>query len=943
VVKVTVCFRVLGAVEARVDGALLDIGHLRQRCVLVALLVDANDAVPVDKLVDRVWGDRVPQRAAGTLRSYLSRLRKALAAADVDIQRYPSGYLLRVDPKTVDLHWFHRLVTQARTADGALAVAMFEQALRLWRGEAFATLDTPWLNSEREALNRQRLAAELDRNDLALSGGEHARLLGELSARAAEYPLDERLAGQLMLALYRCGRQADALDVFRRVRLRLVDELGTDPSPPLQRLHHHLLTADPAVIAPGTPGTASDPRSTTELSRQQTTPHRQTAPRQLPAPPRSFVGRARELAALGTALDAQPDRGGTLVVSAIGGAAGIGKTWLALRWAHDNLDRFPDGQLYVNLRGFDPDRDLVAPSTALRGFLDALGVPSAAIPADPDLQAALYRSRLVGRRMLIVLDNARDSAHALALLPGTAACTVLVTSRRHLTGLLAAHGAQPLALDVLPDPEARRVLVGHLGEERLAAEPDAVTAILGRCGGLPLALGIVAARAAIRPDLPLAVLAGELQDAATRLDALDAGELAVSVRAALDCSCRGLPARTAHMFRLLGLVPGPDVSLPAAASLAALPRTEANRILRQLCAGHLLQELTPGRYRMHDLVRLYAAEQARVMEPAEGYRAAIHRVLDHYLHSAYPAALLLNPHRLPISLRPAEPGVDPERLADLDEAMVWFTAEHAVLLAASNQSVDAGFDVHTWQLAWSLSNYLERRGQWHTQIAIYRAALEATLRLADHTGEAKAHRGLAGASARVGDFDAADTHLRRALDLFGDLGDHAGQAHTHIGMGWLLARQGQLGEALRHAQQAFDLSLTSDDRWGQANALNNIGWYHAQLGDYRQALDHCRRALDVYRDLGDGFGEAEAWDSLGYAHHHLHDHQEAVTCYQRALDLFQGLGGRHGEADVLTHLGDSQEAAGDLDAARHVWRQALIILEQLGHRGAEQVRARLGR
>jgi DNA-binding SARP family transcriptional activator/Tfp pilus assembly protein PilF len=929
VAEVAVRFQVLGNVEAYVDGAPVDLGHLRQRCVLAALLVEANAAVPIDDLVDRVWGDRPAQRAAGTLRSYLSRLRRILAAVDVSIERRPGGYVLAIDPMAVDMHRFRQLVAEAQAAGGDAGVALFEQALGLWRGEAFGTLDTPWLNNKREALNRQRLAAELDRNDLALSRGEHGRLVDELSTRAAANPLDERLAGQLMLALYRCGRQADALGHFQRVRRKLVDELGTDPSPPLLRLHKQLLDADPALTRPVAPGTASESRPSLPV------------PRQLPAPPRSFAGRARELTELGTMLDAQPDRAATLVVSAIGGAGGIGKTWLALRWAHENLLRFPDGQFFVNLRGFDPGGEPVPTAVALRGFLDALGVPSTAIPADPDAQAALYRSLMAGRRMLIVLDNARDSTHVLALLPGTGTCTVLITSRHHLAGLFAGHGARPLALDVLPDREARLVLTEHLGRQRVAAEPDAVDAILHSCAGLPLALGIVAARAATRPDQPLAALAGELRDASTRLDALDAGELAVNLRAVLYCSCQALPSSVARVFRLLGLAPGADISLPAVASLTALAVGEARTIVRQLVSGHLLQEHTPGRFRMHDLVRLYAAEQARGIDSAQERRAAAHRLLDHYLHTAYTAAVRLNPHRLLITLDPAGSGVTPENVADLDQAMAWFTAEHSVLLAAVDEAAENGFDTHTWQLAWSLANFLERRGYWHDQVATQRAALAATLRLSDDAAQAQAHRGLANAYALVGEQDTAHTHLRQALSLFADLDDRQGEAHTHIGIGWLMGRQGRFGEALGNAQRALDLYVIADDRSGQANALNNIGWYHAKLGDYRQTLVRCQQALAVYRELGNRFGEAEAWDSLGYAYHHLGHHEQAIACYQRALALFQDLGGRNAEADVLTHLGDSQQAAGDPHAARRSWQEALDILTQLGHSGAEAVRLKL--
>ena len=933
-VEIPVEFLLLGDVAARIDGRLVDVGHLRQRCVLAVLLVEAGRAVPVEQLIDRAWGDQPPQRARGTLRSYLSRLRKSFAAQgfaddDVAIARQPGGYRLSVDPMAVDAHRFRRLVEDARAAGDA---ALFEEALGLWRGDALAMLDTPWLNGVRETLDGQRIAAELDRNDLALGCGRHGELLDDLLRSAGLRPLDERAAGQLLLALYRCGRQAEALDRYERIRQRLARELGADPSPPLRRLHRQILTADPALDPPARAVAATGSRS-----------GQPPLPRQLPAPPAAFTGRLDELAELGKLFSARPDRGTTVVISAIGGAGGVGKTWLALRWAHDNLERFPDGQLYANLRGFQPGSEPMAPGVAVRAFLDALGVRPAALPVDADAQTALYRSLVAERRMLIVLDNARDTAQVTPLLPGTATCTLLVTSRNQLAGLITAHGARPLTLDMLSDGEARQLLTNHLGADRVAAEPDQVDALVRHCAGLPLALGIVAARAALRPGRPFAALAGELREAATRLDGLDAGELAASVRAVLSCSYEALPAGAAHMFRLLGLAPGPDISLPAAASLAGLPLPRVRVLLQRLAGGHLVQEHAPGRYRMHDLVQLYAAEQARRLGTGDERRAATQRVLDHYLYTAHTAAQLLNPQRLAIRLDAPRAGTAPENLGDDQRALAWFVAEHAVLLAALEQAAGAGFDTHVWRLAWTLANYLERQGHWHVQIATQRAAVEATRRLGDRAGQAGAHRGLANACALVGRFAEADAHLRQALELFGTLGDGPGQAYTRIGLGWLAARQGHTGEALHNAEQALELFRLAGDEGGQANALNNIGWYHAQLGDHGQTLELSRRALTLYRGMGNRFGEAEAWDSIGYAHHHLGENGQAAECYRHALAIFQELEGRYGEAEVLSHLGDAHEATGELDAARQAWRQALALLERLGHTNADQVRAKLER
>ncbi len=915
-------FLLLGDVQARLDGRRVEIGHDRQRCVLAALLVDANQPVPAEQLLDRVWGDRLPHRARGTLYSYLSRLRQVLAGVEgVGIVRQPGGYVFAVDPMAVDLFRFHRLRTQALSAeDDRAAAALLEQALGLWRGEAFATLDTPWLNGVRAALDRHRLAAELDRNDLVLGRGEHARLLGELAQRAAADPLDERLAGQFMLALYRCGRQAGALDHFEQVRLRLDDELGTSPSPPLRRLHHQILTADPVLAVPS---------ATVSVARS-------AMPRQLPAPPRSFTGRAGQLAALSSAVDAQSDQCATMAISAIGGTGGMGKTWLALRWAHDNLDRFPDGQLCVNLRGYDPSGQPVPPAAAVRGLLDALAVDPSAIPAGLDGQVALYRRLVAGRRMLILLDNARDTAQVTPLLPATSTCVVLVTSRHRLGGLIAAHGARPLTLDVLTDTEARELLGRHLGT-RVAREPGPVTALIEQCAGLPLALGIVAARAALQPELPLTALADELRESSARLDALDAGELAANVRAVLSWSSHALPPAAAQLFALLGGAPGPDISLAATASLAALSTPRTRVLVRELANAHLVHEHLPGRYRMHDLVRLYAAEQTATVDT----RTAVHRLLDHYLHTACAADRLLDPHRTPITPVAAQPGVAPVHLIDHGQALAWFTAEHAALLAAFRQPTCDVLPVHTWQLAWAFATFCYRQGHWNDWADSNLAALAAAERIDDRTGRAHAHWGIARAYTYLDRNADAGPHARCALDLFTALGDQIGQADTYRCLARVNARQHRFRPALGYAQQSLVLYRSAGHRHGQATALNAIGWFHAHRGDLHQALEYCQRSLLLYRQLGNPHSTADTLDSLGYIHRHLGHHHTAVNCYQSAVELYRGGGDRYQEANTSASLGDTHHVAGDTGSARLAWQHALRILDELSHPDADHVRTRL--
>ena len=666
-----------------------------------------------------------------------------------------------------------------------------------------------------------------------------------------------------------------------------------------------------------------------------------SVPRQLPGTTAHFAGRAAELAALDKLLDdCSGARPGTVVVSSVGGTAGVGKTALVVHWAHQAAHRFSHGQLYVNLRGFDPSGVPVTPAEAISLFLGALGVPPAQIPQDLAAQASLYRSLLVDRQVLIVLDNARDEQQIRPLLPGGPDCLVIVTSRRQMVGLAAADGASLLTLDLLSQAEARQMLAQRLGCERAAAEPDAVDQILSLCARLPLALAIAAARAAARPCLPLAALAAELRETPGRLDALDTPDPAASVRAVFSWSARQLGSGAARMFGLLGLHPGPDITIPAAASLAGITVPAAGRELRELTAANLLSEHLPGRYTCHDLLRSYAAELAPAADGADG-RAASGRVLDHYLHTARAAALLLSPSRRPICTDTARAGVTPEHLPGHQQAMVWFEAEHQVLLAAVALAAGTGFDAHAWQLPWAMADFLDRRGHWHDSAAVQRIALDAATRLGDTPARAMAGRALGKACAWLSDYDQARACLAESLALYQQLGDRDGQARVRQSLMWVAEREARYAEALKHAEQALVLFRATDDQAGQAAALNAVGWCHALLGDPRQARAFCQQALTLNQERGNRRSEALTWDSLGYAEHQLGNFAAAAACYQRAHSLFCEFGDRFYQAEILTHLGDTRYAADDQDAARSAWRQALDILDDLRHPDAEHLRAKL--
>jgi tetratricopeptide (TPR) repeat protein len=527
------------------------------------------------------------------------------------------------------------------------------------------------------------------------------------------------------------------------------------------------------------------------------------------------------------------------------------------------------------------------------------------------------------------------------LLPASPGSLVLVTSRSQLFGLAAADGARLISLDVLSHGEAVQLLTARLGTALAVAQPAAVDRIASLCAHLPLALAVAAARAAARPGFPLAAVAAELAGSAGRLDALDAGDLGSSVRAVFSWSTRQLTGQAARMFRLLGIHPGPDITVAAAASLAAIAEADARVLLRELARAHLIAEHLTGRYAFHDLLRAYATEQAHAHDNQDYRDAAVARVLDHYLHTAAGAALLLNPAMEVVVLAPPRPGAAAGQPADHRQAMAWFEAEHQVLLAAVTHATKSGFDTHAWQLPWAMSPFLHARGHWQESAAALRTALAAATRLGDSAAQALSGRLLANACADLGDYDQARRHCASSLTLYQQLGDRLGEAKVHRSLGALAERQGRYADALGHAEQALRLYQASADKASAAGALNAVGWYHGLLGDYQQARVFCRQALTLSAETGHRWTQGDAWDSLGYAEHQLGNFAEAAACYEHALSIFRASGARVTEVDTLIRLGDTHHAAGELAQAREAWQRALAILEDLQNPDADQVRAKL--
>jgi tetratricopeptide (TPR) repeat protein len=646
-------------------------------------------------------------------------------------------------------------------------------------------------------------------------------------------------------------------------------------------------------------------------------------PRQLPVDVPAFVGRGVALRELDLLLAGAVHRR-ALSISVVSGTAGVGKTTLAVHWAHSVADQFPGGQIYINMRGFSPAGRPVLPEEAMRHLLNAAGVSADRIPAGLGARCGLFRTILANRTALLVLDNVAATEQVRPMLPGLPGCVVVVTSRNQLGGLVAVEGATTMTLDLLPPDEARLMLAARLGPTRIAAEPAAVDDIIAACARLPLAMAMVAARAAIHPRFGLADIAAELRSAGDGLAALPAGEPGTDVRDVLSWSYTRLGAPTARLFRLLGLHRGPDITAPAAASLAGLPLGAVRPLLAELTRAHLVAEHAPGRYTFHDLLRAYALELADSEDDGSGRHAAWSRMLDHYLHTVHAAVRLLDPDPYPITPQEPAPGVTPETFDDRGSALGWLATEHPVLLAAISRAPGTPLDTRTWQLAWSVGEFIDRVGDRTENLTAQVADLAAAQRSADRPLQADVQLRLGRTHLRCHRFDLATTHLRAAMALFSELGDRAGQARTHRCLSTLAEVEGRHSAARGHAQRAMDLFWSAGSQAGSARALNGIGWYHAELGDYRRALRFGEQALDLLRRNGDRIGEARTLASLGTAYHQLGQFPRAIDCYRRAVELFGAAGDGYREASVLTRLAETYQAIGDLDAAQQSWQRAVM-------------------
>ena len=933
--------RLLGPVRAWRGDQELALGASRRRAVLGLLAIRANRVVSRDELVDGIWGEDPPASSVNALHGYVAGLRTVLeprrarrAPGRVLVASGP-GYTLRLEAGQLDTEVFGEHLAEAHglraRGDLAGAARSLDAGLRLWQSTPLSGIAGPWAQIERFRLGEQRLTAIEERVEVMLALGRHAEAAAQLAGLVVEHPLRERFRGQLMLALYRCGRQAEALAAFADSRRVLSKELGIEPGAGLRRLHERILDADATLDPPSVPSAGS-----VAARREQEHP----GPAQLPGDVDAFTGRTQELAALHRLLAAaggQPGTGGrarAMVISAVSGTAGVGKTALAVHWARRVADEFPDGQLYVNLRGYDPGQPM-PPADALAGFLRALGRAGQDIPLDVEERAAAYRTLLDGRRVLVVLDNAATVEQVRPLLPGSPSCLVVVTSRDSLAGLVARHGAHRIDLDSLPPGDAAgllRVLIG----ERADAEPGAVAALATQCARLPLALRVAAEFAVANPEISIGHLTGEFADEQGRLDLLEAGgDARTSVRGVFSWSYRHLPADAARAFRLAGLHPGPDLDAYAVAALTATTLNHARDVLARLAQAHLIQCGRPGRYAMHDLLRSYARQLAAAEDDADVRQAAMTSLFDYYLGAAASAMDALVPAERSRRPRIPPPPTAAPAMAGPAAAREWLDIERADLLAVAAHTAQCGWPRHATRLAATLFSYLATGGHNTEAIVLHAHALNAARELGDRAAEATTLVSLGEVEWRLGRFPQGVGRYDQALALFREIGDRAGEAQVHGNLGLIAWRQGRFVQASGHYQRGMTAFREIGDRTGEARALDNLGAIGRRLGQYQQAADYNRRALAAFREIGDQIGEARALGNLALVCRRQGLMEQAAGHLQQSLFISRQIGDRACEAEALSDLGEVFLHQGCYPQAVDHYLQALALFREIGHRACE--------
>jgi DNA-binding SARP family transcriptional activator/Tfp pilus assembly protein PilF len=951
---------VLGPLRVGAAGEAVAVGAARKRrLVLAVLLARAGQPVPTDTLVDAVWGERPPASARRNLQLYVHQLRRLLG--DQTVAARGDGYVIDLGDG-LDATRFRRLAADGGRAldagDPVTAERTLRAALDLWQGQAFGEfLDCRLVADEAQRLELLRLETYERWAEARLVTGATPQLAIELAELCQTYPYRETLRAHLMQALYQTGRQAEALAVFRETRALLVDELGIEPGLELQRLHEAMLRGDETLLPVGRPASR---------------PAQLPLPRQLPAPPQVFTGRVGELATLRDIPEAS-----TVVITAIDGMAGVGKTALAIHAAHRLADRYPDGQLFVDLHGYTQGVAPVEPADALDRMLRALGIPGTQVPAGVDERAALYRTRLAQQRMLVVLDNAASEAQVTPLLPGAPGCLVLVTSRRRLTGLDHTH---TMSLDTLPASDAVRLFCQAAGEDRLTDQsPDLLAELVELCGRLPLAIRIAAARLRSRPTWDLPYLVGRMRDRRHRLAELEAGQR--SVTAALDLSYHHLSDDQRHTYRLLGAHPGAAIDAYATAALLDSSLDHARRMLDQLLDAHLLLEPVAGRYQFHDLTRAHAAHAVARDQPEEPVRAGLDRLFAHYRHTASLAMDAAYPYER--EYRPKVPSSQtpvPE-LADPAVALDWLDTELPNLMAIAQYATEHGRARVAVHLSGLLYRHLRTRGRYDAAETLHHHALAAARASADQAGEVEAQAGLGWVRWRQGRYEEASERYEEVLRLARGTGHHASELTALTGLGQIRMRLGRFTQAADHLEEALRIARDTGDQVGELNALNSLADLHWQQGHstpaghyleqvlriaratghvpkemhaltglgnvderrgrYARAADHYQQALRIARTTGHWAGELAVLLGLAQLYHRQGRYPDAIDHYQQLLELAQESGDRNWQFEAWQGLGRLQRDIGRPEAAIAHHEQAMAFAEQLAQ-PTDQARAHNG-
>ncbi|WP_406029313.1 tetratricopeptide repeat protein [Nocardioides sp. NBC_00850] len=876
----------------------------------------------VEALAQRVWGESPPQHVRAAVHTVVRRLRGQLPPGSIGFRA--GAYVLNVAAEQIDVARFRRL-TEAKLGDTCNGETLWS-AIRLWRGVSFAGVDSDDLYVGEAPALADRYLSTLERvADLSLVGSrfpdpiEITELTQRIRVALEDHPLRESLWVRHLRLLDLAGRRAEALAAYEDVRRSLADELGIGPGAELNAVFTDLL------------GAPDDPRDAGRRSGAATKP----VP---PSAPSTFVGRTDALAGLDE-LIASGEQAPVVVVS---GSAGVGKTALVLHWAHLHFDRFPDGVVYVDLRGFDPNHRPMALGEALRLVLAELGVDAQQVPSDVHRQLTLYRSTIAERRVLVVLDNARDADQVRPLLPPRTAAA-LVTSRDQLFGLVSREGASTVRLGPLSGDEARDLLSRRLGARRVGAEDGAVAEIIETCDRLPMALSLVAARAATNPAFQLSDLAGELRPESGRLDNLSGPDEHSGVRAAIRSSYLALGPEDARVFRLLGLHRVAEISLAATASLAGVTLTEASATMARLAAASLVEERRPQRYVQHDLVRLLAVDLLRASESPEAKRHAALGVLGHYLATAREAAMLMDPQQYPISLPPMVDQVVVERVASYDEALAWFIAMHESLLEVAWLALTTGYTEYGWRLVWCLVDYADRRAAlWWPWANLAEHAVVVLAAKGDRAGVAQCHRLAGQALARLGEYARAHEHFALASEGFEQIGDDVGRSYVLRNDTWTCAREGRFAEAVARMEKLLELFTGTGDEAGLGRAMNSMGWYLVHLGDLDRALTTCLGALEHAQTSGDRPGEADTWDSLALAYQRLGRLEDALAAAERGAEQYEALGDHVSAARSGLQAGDLSEDLGDRSRARGAWQRALIVVDNADPEIRSTLAQRLG-